>query len=75
MKKKVLISIVAVALFGVAIAWNATSNEQKDVTVQNAEAIAGGGVVACSSGSGPCLLVPGSSGWINHLGPIVVHPE
>ncbi|MFW5895615.1 MAG: hypothetical protein ACOCT9_02605 [archaeon] len=40
MKKKVLISISAVALFGVAIAWSANTNKKQDLTVKNVEALA-----------------------------------
>jgi len=40
MKKKVLFSIVAVALFAVAMAFNSQGNETEDLTVKNIEALA-----------------------------------
>ena len=44
MKKKILFSIAAIALFTVAIAFNSQRNETEDLTVKNIEAIAGAGV-------------------------------
>jgi len=76
MKKKVLFSIVAVALFAVAMALNSQKDKNEDLTVKNAEAIAGNGVIACTEGGGPCLIDGiGGDSWINHLKPIVVRPE
>jgi len=40
MKKKVLFSIVAVALFAVAMAFNSQNNKNEDLTVKNQEALA-----------------------------------
>jgi uncharacterized alpha/beta hydrolase family protein len=40
MKKKVLFSIVAVALFAVAMAFNSQKDENEDLTVKNIEALA-----------------------------------
>jgi len=64
MKKKVLFSIVAVALFAVAMALNSQNNKNEDLTVKNQEALANPASIgipyaaACSS-SGTCF-VPGA---------------
>jgi len=54
MKKKVLFSIVAVALFAVAIAFNSQNNKNEDLTVKNQEAFAGAGPAEGLGGSVSC---------------------
>jgi hypothetical protein len=72
MKKKALFSIVAIALFTVAIAFNSQKNETEDLTVKNQEALAGFtwheglGMYIGDGCSGPaCCVMPDNSeeGW------------
>ena len=54
MKKKVLISIVAFALFAVAIASNSQNNKNEYLTLKNQEALAGVGNVEGLEGEVSC---------------------
>ena len=55
MKKKILFSIVAVALFAVAMALNSQRKEKKEFNIKNAEAFFDSGT-CCPGGVGTCVI-------------------